>query len=135
MPLYHALLVVGEAIGNSGQSTIQEISIADTKVSGYAIYEKNKLVRVVLINGNLYLSSDSQPRSQATVSLQGLPANARIQAKRLTIPSADATTGNIWAGQSFETVSGRPSGRLLTEVVHASNITISATEVVLLTIQ
>jgi hypothetical protein len=133
MPLYHVLLIVGEAIGSSGKSTLQELSIDETNVSGYGIWENGKLERIVLLNSNLYLSTDSQ-RPMVTVTLQGLPTGARIEAKRLAIPSADATHGLTWGGQSFETSSGHPSGKVMTEAVTASNITISASEVMLLSI-
>jgi len=134
MPMYHVLLIVGEAVGRSGQSTVQELTIDETNVSGYGIWEHGRLARIVLINSNLYLSTDSQPRSQVTVSLQGLSTHASIQAKRFAIPSADATQGLTWGGQSFETASGVPSGRVISESVHATNITISATEIVLLSL-
>jgi hypothetical protein len=134
MPFYHVLLIVGEAIGNSGKSTLKELSIDETNVSGYGIWENGKLERIVLINSNLYLTTDSQ-RPVVTVNLQDLPAKARIQAKRFTVPSADATHGLTWGGQSFETASGVPSGRVTTESVMASNITISASEVILLSVR
>ncbi|KAJ2962019.1 hypothetical protein NQZ79_g2828 [Umbelopsis isabellina] len=134
MPLYHVLVIVGEAIGHTGRSSIQEIAIDDTYTSGYGIYEDNKLVRVILINSQLYLSSDAGARPQTSISLHGLSGSATLKAKRFSIPSADATKGLTWAGQSFETASGIPSGHVVEETVHASSITMNATEVVLLSL-
>jgi hypothetical protein len=134
MPLYHVLVIVGEAIGQTGRSSIQEITIDDPNTSGYSIYEDNKLVRVILINSQLYLSSDSGGRPQTSLSLQGISGKASLKAKRFSIPSADATKGLTWAGQSFETESGIPSGHVVEETVQASNITMNATSVVLLSL-
>ncbi|KAI9289357.1 hypothetical protein BC943DRAFT_333720 [Umbelopsis sp. AD052] len=61
------LIIVGEVIGNSRKSTLQKLSIDETNVSRYDIYEHGKLERIILVHNNLYLRSDSQ-RPVITVS-------------------------------------------------------------------
>ncbi|KAG2188312.1 hypothetical protein INT44_001065 [Umbelopsis vinacea] len=67
VPLCHVLIIVGEVIGNSRKSTLQELSIDETNVSRYDIYEHGKLERIILVHNNLYLRSDSQ-RPVTTIS-------------------------------------------------------------------
>ncbi|CAK5284397.1 unnamed protein product [Mycena citricolor] len=113
-PAYHAALVAAEAIGPSGHCAGIELSIDDADVSGYAFYEQGVLKRALLMSHTVYLSSSSLPRGSKQVDISFANSmtspGASVRVKRLSIPSADATTGLRWAGQSFDTPDGKATG-------------------------
>ncbi|KAJ7749650.1 glycoside hydrolase family 79 protein [Mycena metata] len=126
-PAYHAMLVAAEAIGNSGATTSVELDIDDDQVSGYAFYEHGKLKRAVLISHTMFFAGGTVPRGVKQISL----GEGRAEAKRLFIPSADATTGLLWAGQSFDGLDGKASGKVVVEQVNLNSVKLSDTEIVL----
>ncbi|KAJ7712451.1 glycoside hydrolase family 79 protein [Mycena metata] len=126
-PAYHAMLVAAEAIGNSGATTSVELDIDDDQVSGYAFYEHGSLKRAVLISHTMFFAGGTVPRGVKQISL----GEGKAEAKRLFIPSADATTGLLWAGQSFDGLDGKASGKLVVEQVNLDSIKLSDTEIVL----
>jgi hypothetical protein len=133
-PAYHAALIAGEAIGTTGQSSIVELSISDTRVAGYLIYENSKPVRAVLINSSAYFRGATS-RVTLTVRIDGITSdpNALMTVKRLTIGSADDVNGVTWGGQTWETADGLKSGSQAVENVKViGGVNITATEAVLL---
>lgn len=103
LPLYHAFLVVNEAIGNCTTPTIEgdtrecvaghvaELGTLDGTLAAYGIWEEGKLVRMVMIHSGLY--QDGQ-RGQLHVQLQGFSDRVKkIKVKRLAVPKTEAYTG------------------------------------------
>ncbi len=87
-PQYYAAIIIGEALGDSGQTQAVELSIDNSRIAGYAFYEEGVLVRAVLINSQAYLKAQTTPRSSIHLDLDfsgnGQPPTA-IQVKRLAI--------------------------------------------------
>lgn len=59
-PEYYAAIIAGEAIGNSGNTQIQELTIDDPQISGFAFYENGRLVRAVFINLQSYTGTSAR---------------------------------------------------------------------------
>lgn len=133
LPSYHSFLITNEAIGTSGNSYVAELTTSNNSVAAYGIWEGTKLARVVLINSLVYVP-DSGARDSITFPIINLPSGAKVTAKRLAIPFTTSTTGLTWGGVSYEGASGVPNGTFVPEVVSGGNITIAASEVVLLTL-
>lgn len=159
LPSYHSFLITNEAIGTSGNSYVAELTTSNNSVAAYGIWEGTKLARVVLINSLVYVP-DSGARDSITFPIINLPSGAKVTAKRLAIPFTTSTTGlyvvvffpggrgiarltffffffffcRTWGGVSYEGASGVPNGTFVPEVVSGGNITIAASEVVLLTL-
>jgi hypothetical protein len=95
LPAFYGALVVNEAIGSSGQSCVAEIGTDSSTLSAYGIWEKDTLARVVIINSEQYIPSNNgtATRTASPVLLGGLDHKGRITAKRLSIPSTNATRG------------------------------------------
>lgn len=89
LPLYHAFLVVNEAIGLSGDSHVAEIGTLQGNLAVYGIWEKGTLSRMVMVNSGLY--QDGQ-RGMVNVQLQGLPEGC-MKVKRLEVPKTEAYSG------------------------------------------
>jgi hypothetical protein len=85
-PSYYAAIIAAEAIGNSGNTRVIELSTSDQWISGYAFYEDDKLTKAVFINSRAYLSSEDS-RSQVSINL-GFDASVSglVTLKRLSIP-------------------------------------------------
>ncbi|KAJ7212289.1 hypothetical protein GGX14DRAFT_622928 [Mycena pura] len=133
-PAYHAALVAAEAIGTSGVTTIVELDIDDDEVSGYAFYEHGGLKRAVLISHTMFFAGSGTPRGVKQIALQpagGKSSKDDVDVKRLFIPSADATVGLLWAGQSFDGPDGKASGNVVVEKASISSVALSDTEIVL----
>ncbi|KAJ6557288.1 glycoside hydrolase family 79 protein [Mycena vulgaris] len=134
-PAYYAALVAAEAIGASGASTSVELDIDDDDVSGYAFYERGVLKRVVLISHTMFFAGGAAPRGVKHITLAfpgGKTPNRKIDLKRLFIPSADATGGLFWGGQSFDGADGKASGQIVLEKASVDSLALSDTEIVLL---
>ncbi|KDR78988.1 hypothetical protein GALMADRAFT_63807 [Galerina marginata CBS 339.88] len=134
-PQYYAAIIAAEAIGSSGATHAIELSINNTRASGYAFYEGTKLVRVVLINSQAFFSTDTTARSSLHIDLTftGTEAPTTMSVKRLFVPHADDTTGLTWGGQTYETADARVGGTLQVQTVSVSaGVDIQATEVVML---
>ncbi|KAJ7729661.1 hypothetical protein DFH07DRAFT_756670 [Mycena maculata] len=134
-PAYHAALVAAEAIGSSGTTTSVELDIDDNTVSGYAFYDQGVLKRAVLINHNMFFADSGVPRGVKNIAVDfigGKGPKGEIGVKRLFIPSADATTGLLWAGQSFDGADGKPSGKVVVDSTSVNSVALHDTEIILL---
>lgn len=135
-PTYYAAIAIAETIGPSGTTSIAEITVNDSRIAGYAIYEGATLARAVFINSQSWPSGSTGARPKVKVDLLFLagswaPATATL--KRLAIAHSDDTANVTWAGQSYETSTGLVSGAVVTEsVVPADGFLLSATEAALL---
>ncbi|KAF8485871.1 hypothetical protein DFH94DRAFT_708576 [Russula ochroleuca] len=133
-PLYYAAVVATEAIGPSGSTTIVELTLNNAQISGYAVLEGNVLVRAVFINLNAF-TTGTRGSVHLTLDFFGYGKQpVSFVVKRLFIPTANATQGVTWGGQTYETQDGKVSGVLSTMTVPVSQgLNINDTEAVLLT--
>lgn len=109
LPLYHAYLVVNEAIGYE-KSWVAELGTLDGQLSAYGIWEKTgestnsqgrdkgKLVRIVLINSAVHTRNDDgseKARSKLTVRLGGGRVNeeSTMKIRRLSTAYSDSYSG------------------------------------------
>ncbi|KAF9565353.1 glycoside hydrolase family 79 protein [Agrocybe pediades] len=135
-PQYYAAIIAAEAIGSTGNSRAVELSINNSRISGYAFFENNKLVRAVLIDSQAFFTTTTTPRGVTHVDLSitgsGVPTTMTI--KRLAIPHAGDTSGLTWGGQTYETSDARVSGTLQVDTANVSDgVDIHDTEAILLT--
>lgn len=128
MALYHALLVVAEAAGTSGRATVVEIPTLTNLLAAYGVYEGGKLVRLVLVNSQVYLEGEGE-RTGLRVQIPGVKGSAR----RFHTPYTNATKGFTWAGQSFETATAEPEGEVMEEAVDGV-VELEASSVVLVSL-
>ncbi|KAK0205928.1 glycoside hydrolase family 79 protein [Desarmillaria ectypa] len=138
-PPYYAAIIIGEAIGNSGHTQAVELSIDNSRISGYAFYEDGVLARAVLINSQAYMRGQTTPRSSVHLDL-GFSGNGQLpttmRVKRLAIGHADDDSGLTWGGQTYETNDARAQGELEIETIQvASGLDIAETEAVLLSFE
>ncbi|KAG7092120.1 hypothetical protein E1B28_008494 [Marasmius oreades] len=130
-PQYYAAIIAGEAIGKSGSTQISELSINDSRITGYAFYERGVLKRAVFINLQAFLSGTSGARPSVHLDFS-VSGKTRTTVKRLTIGHADDASGLKWGGQSYETPDGRVNGTLSQESgLVRDGLDIVATEAVL----
>ena len=87
-PQYYAAIIADEAIGNSGNTRVIELSINNTRVSGYAFYEGDTLTRAVFINSQAFLTTDTTPRTSVQLNLTFTDASPpkNVSVKRLFVP-------------------------------------------------
>ncbi|KAG5651520.1 hypothetical protein H0H81_008357 [Sphagnurus paluster] len=135
-PQYYAAIIAAEAIGNTGDAKILEINIDHPRISGYAFYENDRLVRAVLINSKAFLP-ESTSRSSIHIDLGfASPVVAgfeKMKVKRLVINRATDPSGLTWGGQTYETSDGRVNGVLNEETKSiAEGVDIKDTEAILL---
>ncbi|PBK65665.1 glycoside hydrolase family 79 protein [Armillaria solidipes] len=138
-PQYYSAIIIGEATGNRGQTQAVELSIDNSRISGYAFYEHGLLVRAVLINSQAYMKGQTAPRSSIHLNL-GFSGNGQLpttmRVKRLAVGHADDDSGLTWGGQTYETDDARAHGELEIETIQvASGLDIAETEVVLLSFE
>ncbi|KZV62776.1 glycoside hydrolase family 79 protein [Peniophora sp. CONT] len=132
-PTYYAAIIAAEAIGTSGATTISELTLNNPQLSGYAFYENGALKRALFIN-LVAFNGDGATRSAVHVALAGSTGN--ITVKRLSIPTAESTSGVTWGGQTYETSDALVSGKLQTQTVPVSaGVDVHETEVVMVTFQ
>ncbi|KAG7092119.1 hypothetical protein E1B28_008493 [Marasmius oreades] len=130
-PQYYAAIIAAEAIGKGGRTQIAELSIDNTRITGYAFYESGVLKRAVFINLQAFLSGTSGARPSVHLDFS-VSGKARMTVKRLAIGHADDASGLKWGGQSYETGDGRVCGDFLEESgLVKDGLDISATEAVL----
>ena len=87
-PQYYGAIIAAEAIGDSGDTCVVELSIADDRISGYAFYAHGKLARALIINSQAFFSAASAPRTSVHINLAfsgDVPITMTV--KRLNIPS------------------------------------------------
>ncbi|KAJ7710331.1 glycoside hydrolase family 79 protein [Mycena rosella] len=135
-PQYYAAIIIAEAIGDSGDTQVVELSISDTRLSGYAFYESGSLKRAIFINSLAYLTTTTtaRPSTHVNLSFSGSgTAPTSFSVKRLIINHADDVSNLSWGGQTYETSDARVSGSLTTESgTVAGGIDIPATQAVML---
>jgi hypothetical protein len=91
-PQYYAAILAAEAIGSSGSTRVSELSVGDARISGYAFYEGNALVRAVFINSLAFYAGDKPETRRSThinISFSGTQAGGSVKSftiKRLDIP-------------------------------------------------
>lgn len=140
-PTFYGGLVVNSFIGSTGSSTLVELNVSDSNVSGYAVFEDGSLVRAVFINLDAWLASSTGTRPSVHIDL-GFVSTTQSEAdafaggsaslKRLVIDHAEDTEGLKWAGQSYETSNVLPVGSLAAEQIQlGKGFDIRSTEAVL----
>ena len=90
-PQYYAAIIIAEAISTSSQTSLVELDISDSRLSGYAFFEggaKGTLKRAVLVESQAFLESESAGQRGAknvTFSFSKGTAPSKAQVKRLKI--------------------------------------------------
>ncbi|KEF51720.1 uncharacterized protein A1O9_12355 [Exophiala aquamarina CBS 119918] len=133
LPSYNALLVVNEAIGESRDAFVAELPTTNVTLTAYGIWEGEQLMRLVVLNTQVYLGTGE--KSSINVTLNGLSLAGRSTLKRLQSEKTTAYTGVTWAGQSFETASGKPQGKVTEEIVLGTSFNLPASSIVLVTLR
>ncbi|KAL2877215.1 hypothetical protein SGCOL_007611 [Colletotrichum sp. CLE4] len=133
LPSYHALLIVNEAIGKSGEAYVAEIPTSNITLTAYGIWEQKRLARIIVLNTQVYLGDQEKP--SITVNLKGLRSGLSASVKILLSEKTTAYTGLTWAGQSFETASGEPEGDVREDEVLDDLFSLPASSIALLTVQ
>ncbi|KAH8803721.1 hypothetical protein F5884DRAFT_740279 [Xylogone sp. PMI_703] len=131
MPMYNGMIIATEMIGTSGKVKVAELENYTPDLSAYGAWENGKLVRMVLINSNVF--TKGSPRSAYEVNLAGWKGG-KATIKRLSAPDTTATSGiAAFYCCSFETADGKPSGHTVEEPLNGESIVIGASEVVMIT--
>ncbi|KAH8077063.1 hypothetical protein HD553DRAFT_366973, partial [Filobasidium floriforme] len=106
LPSYYGAIVVNEAIGSTGPTSISEVYCNRPTLSAYAIWDdQDEMIRLVVINSAVYLKDSEGPRPHEPIHLAGIGERRPI-VKRLSTPFTDASTGITWAGGHYEDPSG-----------------------------
>ncbi|KAM0414542.1 hypothetical protein ACHAPT_013616, partial [Fusarium lateritium] len=79
----------------------------------------------------VYLGEGEKP--SININLAGLDIDTPATLKLLRLEKTTAHTGLTWAGQSFETLSGRPEGDMKDEKVTGGRFNLLASSIALLT--
>ncbi|KZT42000.1 glycoside hydrolase family 79 protein [Sistotremastrum suecicum HHB10207 ss-3] len=135
---YYGAIVIAEFLGTNSNRTVSELDISSSStISGYALYGSNGMLeKALLIDSQAFLTTTSgaRPSTAVTLKFSGSHPPTKQTLKRLAIGHADDKTGLKWGGQTYETSSGLASGTVSTTSSNVSaGVTISATEVVLIT--
>ncbi|KAJ4118628.1 hypothetical protein NW765_017515 [Fusarium oxysporum] len=128
LPSYHAYLIVNEAIGKSGDSYIAELPTTNITLTAYGVWEKKKLARIVVLNTQVYLEGE---KPSIEVNLEGLDADRSATVKFLESEKTNSHTGVTWGGQNFETLSGKPEGKIKVKTVQNGRFNIPASSIAL----
>lgn len=113
----------------------------DGSVVAYAAYNGQNLSKVIVLNEELWVSSDKDSRPTAAVTLDGLSDISSVKIDYMSGPSGDETQDVTWAGQQWSYSSnGRPvkvKNDTVNATVRDNQITVSvpATEVAVVTIE
>ncbi|KAH6915443.1 hypothetical protein BKA70DRAFT_1369145 [Coprinopsis sp. MPI-PUGE-AT-0042] len=136
-PQYYAQIIAAEATGASNVTRLVDLPVNDPRISAYAFYEGNVLVRAVFIESLGYYKQASAPgtrrSTQVNLTFEGSATRPKSMViKRLAVPFSDETSGLRWGGISYETSTALPEGTLQVETVDiAQGFKIQATEVVM----
>jgi hypothetical protein len=85
-PPYYAAIIAAQLIGSSGSTRIIELTVDNTQISGYAVFEGNALVRAVFINLNAF-TTGTRNSVHLTLKFSGHEKQpASIVVQRLFIP-------------------------------------------------
>jgi hypothetical protein len=107
------MLVVAEALGQTGTAQVVDLYPTSVAQPNYAIYENGKPTKLVLINYASDPSGASDYQFNWTITGQTVPQNVKV--KYLLAPSVVARQNITWAGQTFGAMyesDGRPVGDL-----------------------
>ena len=87
-PQYYAAIIAAEAIGNSGNTQVNELNITDSRISGYAFYQGGKLTKAILINSLAFFTTTTTVRSSTHVDLTFASGtvSSQMSVKRLLVP-------------------------------------------------
>jgi Glycosyl hydrolase family 79 C-terminal beta domain len=87
-PQYYAAIIAAEAIGNSGNTKVIELNIADSRISGYVFYQGDKLTKAILINSLAFFTTTTTARPSTHVSLifASGTVSSKMSVKRLFVP-------------------------------------------------
>ncbi|KAF4963182.1 hypothetical protein FSARC_8760 [Fusarium sarcochroum] len=129
LPSYHAFLVVNEAIGKSGNSYIAEIPTSNLTLTAYGVWEKKQLSRLVVLNTQVYLGEGEKPSINVNLAGPGVGRPATI--KLLLSTKTTAHNNVTWAGQNFETLSGRPEGTVKVNKIKTGSFNMPASSIAL----
>ncbi|KXH32396.1 hypothetical protein CSAL01_09438 [Colletotrichum salicis] len=91
LPSYHALLIVNEAIGKSGEVYVAELPTSDLTLTAYGIWERERLARIFVLNTQVYLGDQEKP--SINVNLEGLGSGLSTSVKMLLSEKTTAYTG------------------------------------------
>ncbi|OWZ76705.1 hypothetical protein C365_04860 [Cryptococcus neoformans Bt85] len=112
----------------------EDINTANDNVVAYGIWEDGDLVRMVVTSTEVYTTDDEdaqEGRNRFEVNLVGVEGrNATV--KRLFVPQTTAMHGLTWAGQSFDTEDGKPTGEVSEETLDNGVLQIDASSAVLI---
>ncbi|KAJ9127524.1 hypothetical protein QFC24_000933 [Naganishia onofrii] len=127
---YYGAVMVNEAIGTGKNTQVVELPTNSSKVAAHGIWEGDRLMRVAVVNNQLYLPGMN--RTTETIDIQGYAGDRKVSIKRFTPPSANATQGLTWGGVSYEAADGKPTGQVVEQWLNGTSFTMQATEAVLL---
>ncbi|KAF9878229.1 hypothetical protein CkaCkLH20_04267 [Colletotrichum karsti] len=133
LPSYHAFLIVNEAIGKSGRAYVAEIATTNLTLTAYGIWEEEKLARIVVLNTQIYLGGPEKP--SINVDVGKVVAGQRATVKFLVSDNTTSYTGLTWAGQSFETLSGEPSGAVVETDIENGRFNLPASSIALVNLE
>ena len=89
-PQYYAAIIAAEAIGNSGNTQVNELNITDSRISGYAFYQGGKLTKAILINSLAFLNftttTTARPSMHVSLTFTSGSAPSKMNVKRLFVP-------------------------------------------------
>jgi hypothetical protein len=123
------MLFLADLISEMMFPHVYRIKHLDTyDLAHYAIYEKNQLVQVVILNTHLYTdTTTARPVRYLDVPpLFGSKCNVR----RLTSKSSSAKDGVTWPGQAVDNM-GRVVGELVLERATCGIVVLQASEAVI----
>ncbi|KAJ2962301.1 hypothetical protein NQZ79_g2548 [Umbelopsis isabellina] len=111
-PIYYSSMVVTEAVGKDQDAQFENIDLASTTLSSYAVFHKEQFKYAVLLNTDI--------AQEASFKLQGgwaqVPSEVKI--KRLVAPHYEERNNITWGGQTFNgATDGRLQGDLVIETV------------------
>ena len=97
---YFGHLLAAEFIGGSTSFQVAEVATGDDTLAVYAGYDNGKLVRVVVINYDLWNGSGTRPTRDFTINVPSSTTAGTV--KTLTSPGGGTATGSFyWAGLAF----------------------------------
>lgn len=135
-PLYYGNLFIASALGGANK---QVVAISNTtSLAGYAIYsasrpkQRSQLESIVLVNMDVFNSTSTPAASRSSVVFE-LPSNCGSKAtvRRLTAAGAEVKDGIAWAGRTVA-LDGTITGKESTELVKNGQVTVKASEAVLI---
>ncbi|KZT52421.1 glycoside hydrolase family 79 protein [Calocera cornea HHB12733] len=141
-PSFVAYLLLAEAIGASNKTRIAPVTAPGdlgSTLGAYAIWDDavnaTAPSRLVLLNMDIFNITSPSPRPAVTIDLSPLVGQGSVTLKRMTAPGLDENdpTAVTWSGQQF--YNGTAVGQESVETAAAANVTVQASEGVLVFLQ